>query len=122
MLIALLSANLSFATSLTPCTPIVPAKAIKINCLEDSKYYSILINTLMSSRDRGCTGSKYYEYKTADIKITDKQGHILESLNIGDGDFSYNLTQDNVHFSSPINGLKLTKCVTAVYGGVSIGN
>jgi hypothetical protein len=118
--LSLLCSNLTFATSLRPCTPSVQAKPTRIFCKDKGLSYSIVVNTLVSPAQ--CTGQNHFEYKTAKVNVTNKAGQAVNEIEILEGDFDYSLQTGHVEFNSSINGLKLKKCVTPAFGGFSIGN
>jgi hypothetical protein len=121
--IALLASNAVFARSLNPCTPNVQAAPTQISCSQKDLSYSIVINTLMSPSDRGCTGTNYYEYKTAKIEITDKNGGAVGSAEIENGGFDYNFDgTGKASFKSDLFKLNLKNCVSPLNGGFSVGN
>jgi hypothetical protein len=107
------------ATSLHPCTPVVPAKPTVIFCNDGGESISIQINTLMSPAKRMCRGKNYFEFKTADVTLPEA----TEPTVVLDGDFEYTLSPSgDATFSSESLGLDLTSCVTPIHGAVSFGN
>ncbi len=124
VLIASISASSAHATSLHPCTPTVRAMDSIMHCSDGTKSYNIRIETLMSSRDRGCTGKNYAEYHTAYVEVS-KNKQIIGKVEIFDADFEYSLGGggDEGTFYSQKYRINLKNCVSPMNnGGLSFGN
>lgn len=124
-LIVILTSHVAMATSVHPCTPMVQAKPTRIQCLQEGKQYSILIETLMSKPLEMCQGKNYFENKTAKIEISSADSNSVQGqMTLFNGSFEYRLIPGGqATFHSEILDLDLKNCVTPQNGGAfSIGN
>ena len=113
----------AFARSIHPCTPRVQAQPTYSICAQGGLAVEVRIDTLMSPQIEMCTGENYYEYQTANVKISFENGQAMEESTLFSGDFSYTLSPTgSATFVSEKLNLNLVQCVTPVNGAVSFGN
>lgn len=112
--------TLGHATSLHPCTPVVPLQPDLISCLDGNILYDITIQTLGSDPDRCPSSRDRVEWYSAEIRVIDQDGTVLQTLQAYNGEFSFVLDKK---FSAPKLGLKLKKCTSPLNGGaLTFGN
>jgi len=112
------------ATSLHPCTPRIQAQPTTMYCKDGDVYFSIRIDTLMSDvRNDMCTGKNFYEYHSAVVKVSDRNGKDPQTLKFDNADFTYTLFgPQGATFKANDGSLNLDHCAVPQNGGFSVGN
>ncbi|MGZ3771642.1 MAG: hypothetical protein ACXVCP_18885 [Bdellovibrio sp.] len=121
-LFAFLTSFSAYATPAHPCAPVVQARPITISCSDNGVYYGIRVFTRMSDA-RLCPVDQLVEVKTATVIVGDFEGHVSQTLNLLNGEFSYTLSAiGDATFVSEKASLNLNNCSTPLPGGFSVGN
>jgi len=110
------------ASSVHPCAPVIQALPTILSCSEGNRLYGIRIDTRMSDV-RLCPVKDVIEINTAQVRVTDFQGNVLEAFVLPHEDFTYSLgNMGNGSFQSQSRGLNLQNCSSPMHGGFSVGN
>ncbi len=117
----ILASFVAQATSLSPCTPIVHAQPSRLNCVSGDDYYSIVIDTYMSTSS--CPYEQRIEVQTAKISLSNKAGTVSQELTAAPGTFRIDYKNPgSASFTSAELGLDLQDCIYPMNGSVSLGN